>query len=575
MHGNYDLEKKLFNCWDMSNEISSNEISNNVIIRYSGFIKHDVLNSLDIMNIISDNYDNMHTFKNFKGNFVIAICDIIKNRLLLVRDHFGVYPLYYHIHKNVIYFGSTINSIINNREIDVNINYDRVNEYFMFGCISGKNTLFKNIIEIEPGSIAEFNGSGNVNVKYYFTLNYTEIPSEARFNYSKTFENAFNDSLIFNTFDKATKAYGALSSGGIDSSIVVSKASNILRPNIPCYYVGFDNYEYNRFNEVKKLNKFYGCEHHEYFITHEEFANNIIGTIKIIEDPILHPGSIGTNILYKYIKKEVDILLTGLGADSFYCGYYIYYLIYYLYVKNPFNYLNKIFASIIPTQYVPKKYTSHFNKIRNALYFTPDEYTIHHDILALNTKEELSKMINHDISKDTYDNYENIFLNYDKSNILNKIMLLYQTYFIVEDLNTTFKLGYHYNIEHRHPFINYHMINMFNEFPWKEKIYHFKRKPLVYEIAKNNLPMYILNKPKEGFGVPLKKWFHENKGLRNLIEILNDKKTRERGFYNKTYLDNIISSYTKIKLRDDDYEGILWPLINFELWCRIFIDKSL
>lgn len=570
MHGNFDWGKKVFRCWNMTDGINKN-----VIVRYNGFIKYDDLNHSDIMNFISENYDNLNTFKILKGNFVIVIYDSNKNRILLIRDHFGVYPLYYCIHNNMVNFGSTIKSIIDNSELDVSINYERINEYFMFGCISGKNTIFKNIFELEPGSILEINRIGTINIKQYFTFNYTEVPEDRHFNYSKSFESAFDASLILNTFDKDNKVYGALSSGGIDSSIVVSKASKVLRPNFQCYYVGFDNYEYNRFNEVKKLSNLYGCEHQEYFITHEEFANNIIETIKINEEPIIHPGNVATNILYKNINNDVDILLTGLGADSFYCGYYIYYLMYYIYVKNPINYMNNILSNIIPTQFVPKVYEPYLKKIKNALSYGPNNYTIYHDILTINNKEELSNMINYEVSHDSYKNYEDIFLNYNKSNILNKIMLLYQTYFIVEDLNTTFKLSNHYNIELRHPFINYHMIELFNKFPWKEKLHYFRRKYLVYEMAKNNLPKYILNKPKEGFGVPMKKWFHEKKGLQQFIEILNDKKTIERGIYNKKYIDTIMSLFTTQKLKDNDYECILWPLINFELWCRIYVDKSL
>jgi hypothetical protein len=75
--------------------------------------------------------------------------------------------------------------------------------------------------------------------------------------------------------------------------------------------------------------------------------------------------------------------------------------------------------------------------------------------------------------------------------------------------------------------------------------------------------------------VPIAMWFYDEYGLGRFINLLNDKKTRERGIFNVTYLDDLLEQYHHKTLLTDAFECIIWPIINYELWNRIFIDKDL
>jgi len=141
-------------------------------------------------------------------------------------------------------------------------------------------------------------------------------------------------------------------------------------------------------------------------------------------------------------------------------------------------------------------------------------------------------------------------------------------------LRTITKLGDAYKMEHRHPFIDVNLVNLFNQLLWSEKIKFFKRKHQVVELGKKYLPKEFFSKRKEGFGVPLKEWFYNDNGLGRFVELISDKRTRERGIFNTEYLDRILVEFHKKTLPDDSYECVIWPIINLELWCRIFIDRD-
>jgi hypothetical protein len=74
--------------------------------------------------------------------------------------------------------------------------------------------------------------------------------------------------------------------------------------------------------------------------------------------------------------------------------------------------------------------------------------------------------------------------------------------------------------------------------------------------------------------VPLYSWFYEEKGLGRFIGLLSDKRTRERGVFNVAYLEKLLEDYQSRHLSDESFECIIWPIINFELWNRIFVDKK-
>ena len=80
---------------------------------------------------------------------------------------------------------------------------------------------------------------------------------------------------------------------------------------------------------------------------------------------------------------------------------------------------------------------------------------------------------------------------------------------------------------------------------------------------------------KEGFGVPLSEWFYDSKGMGRFIDILSDKKTRDRGVINVGYMDKLLTNYVRKELSSELFETILWPIINLEIWFRIFVDDDM
>jgi len=570
MKGMLNLKKKSFYCQSLiTKELDKNEIylDGNLFLRENDLER--------ILSKIARDYPNLDNLKNLQGHFAIVLFNKRERNLSLIRDQFGVMPLYYSIAGERIIFATTITPILEETNQNININQNVIHEYFMFRYVSGENTFFNNILEVKPGSIVQIDSNGKITKKDYYQFKYSSSSTESKISASSKFENEFWKSLKKQTFDKDKKKIGVLSSGGIDSSILVSCASKILSPGFHTYYIANEGYEHNRTEDVNYLGRIYNTNHRNVFISSKEFADNLTETIRINEEPLNHPSSVLRNYLLKQINGEVDVLLSGEGADCFYCGYYIFDLINYFYVKNSMRSLTSFIMQFLPVSCFPKCYQDKVTKIKKVFTLPPDKYAIFHDLLAFNTKENIELVLKGEFPPNFGRNYSSLFLNYSRKNILDIILYIYQTLYIIEAFNTVAKLGNANNIEHRHIFINTVLADLFNNFPWTDKIRFFTRKHQVVELGKKHLPREFFKKPKEGFGVPLQKWFYDKKGLGRFVGLLNDEKTRNRGILNKKYLDDIINLFHGKSLDSNDYECILWPIINMELWCRIFIDRDI
>ena len=107
-----------------------------------------------------------------KGMFSICIVDENLKKIFLIRDRFGIKPLYYYFNsaKHCLYFSSEIKSIFCNREIKKELNYKEAFKFFKQGLVNGSSeTWFKNIFQVKSAHYLEFDEK-NINQKKYYSL---------------------------------------------------------------------------------------------------------------------------------------------------------------------------------------------------------------------------------------------------------------------------------------------------------------------------------------------------------------------------------------------------------------------
>ena len=102
------------------------------------------------------------------------------------------------------------------------------------------------------------------------------------------------------------------------------------------------------------------------------------------------------------------------------------------------------------------------------------------------------------------------------------------------------------------------------------KMRGLETKHIFKRAVRGLVPDEILDRPKQGFGVPIQKWI--NQELRGYIrDVLTERKTRERGYFNPRYIDLLLDEHSRNRR---DHSTQLWTLFMLELWHRMFAEPA-
>jgi asparagine synthase (glutamine-hydrolysing) len=152
--------------------------------------------------------------------------------------------------------------------------------------------------------------------------------------------------------------------------------------------------------------------------------------------------------------------------------------------------------------------------------------------------------------------------------VVNKIFASFQTSYLNFLFERQDKMSMAMSVEARVPFSNRLLFDKINKIHFRKKI-----KPVPKAILKKLSEQYFdrnfIYRRKIGFALPLDKWLRDKNGLKPMLDLLTDKTFRERGFYNRQNINNLIDQHLAGTKDNSKY---LMNIINFEVWHRIFID---
>ncbi|MGE5097246.1 MAG: asparagine synthase-related protein [Betaproteobacteria bacterium] len=127
-----------------------------------------------------------------------------------------------------------------------------------------------------------------------------------------------------------------------------------------------------------------------------------------------------------------------------------------------------------------------------------------------------------------------------------------------------------HSLEARAPLLDHRLLEFCARLPYRLKHDGAQSKVLLRRVAARLLPPQTLQKPKQGFAIPLGRWFRHE--LRPLVEdLVADRSFRERGVFQPQAVRACIEEHVR---GEDDHGEVLWLVLTFELWARTFIDGA-
>jgi len=505
-----------------------------------------------------------------RGMFVFAIWDSKTRELYIARDRVGKKPLYYTLTPGrTLVFGSEIKSILEHPDVKREINLEALDAYLTLGYVPDPITIFRDIHKLPPGHYLKFH-SGRISIQQYWDFNFEPAESRKPEDYLEELRALLDESVRLRLISDVP--LGAFLSGGVDSSTVVALMARNMNQPVKTFSIGFHEDSYNELKYARLTAKKLGTDHHEFLVT-PQICDVIDDLVWHFDEPFADPSAIPTFMVSKLARDHVTVALSGDGGDEIFAGYTHYVV---QASRRAFSALPKALRHGLmrPLSYRLPHGAWGRNYLHNISLDPIDRYL---DSLSYFTELGKRSLYTTDFQDalKTTDGVASSFREYAARVKTNEPLdqLLYidgKTYLPGDILTKVDRMSMATSLEVRVPLLDHKLIDFVTKVPASLKLAGTETKQLFKRVARDLIPAEILDRPKQGFGIPLEQWI--NHQLRDQIrETLREPRTRQRGYVRSDYVDLILDEHHKGR-RDHSFP--LWSLLILELWHRRYIDPS-
>ncbi|MGI8787737.1 MAG: asparagine synthase (glutamine-hydrolyzing) [Pyrinomonadaceae bacterium] len=505
-----------------------------------------------------------------RGMFAFAIWNKREESLFIARDRVGKKPLFYSMtERGNFVFGSELKVLLTHGEVKKEIDFAALDAYLTFGYVPEEFCIFKNVEKLAPGHFLIFK-DGKIETKKYWDFQYTKITEvKSETEYVERLRELLKEAVKIRLISEVP--LGAFLSGGVDSSTIVGLMSQISDAPVKTFSIGFNEDSFNELKYARLAAEHFHTEHHEFVVT-PDLVEIVDELVWHFDEPFADPSSLPTFMVSKMAREYVTVVLSGDGGDELFAGYTRYV------IDKRRSGLQKLPRALrknllqplgenLPPNFKGRNYlynasldavdryidsVSHFNRLRkNALYSDNFLANLNGDAGA---GEAIFRRIAGKIS--TGNPTDNL------------LYLDSKTYLPGDILTKVDRMSMAASLEARVPLLDHELIEFVANIPTTLKLKNLETKYIFRRAVRGLVPDAILDRPKQGFGVPLNEWI--NLQLRDKMrETLLEKKSLERGYFQSKYIKTLLDEHAK-KRRDNSYA--LWILFMLELWQRRFMD---
>jgi asparagine synthase (glutamine-hydrolysing) len=259
------------------------------------------------------------TLPRLNGMFAFGALDVIAGKLYLVRDPFGVKPLYYSSANDGLAFSSEVKALLPLAGKAAHINIQAFRAFLTLGFVPSPNTLLEGIKRLPPGHVLV----RELETGQHDLRCYTRYPLER---YRGTLDDAVED--YYALLSRAVKRQllsdvplGIFLSGGVDSGLVAALAME-QAGKLPSYTVGFGaDHDACELADAAETAAVLGLEHHPIIVTASDLWNALENCVSAVEEPLGTFSVLPMWSLAQRARRDVTVVLTGQGADEPWGGY--------------------------------------------------------------------------------------------------------------------------------------------------------------------------------------------------------------------------------------------------------------
>jgi len=505
--------------------------------------------------------------KKLRGMFAIALYDERKKSLLLARDRLGKKPLHYALSQGRLLFGSEIKSLLAADSDLLKLNPQALVQYLALSYIPDPNTAFSEISKLPPGHLLEYS-NGAISVRQYWDLPaYGTHDPKSEEQCLEELEERLAEAVRIRLISDVP--LGAMLSGGVDSSIVVALMARASSSPVKTFSIGFGKSDFDESPHARAVAEKFGTDHHE-LIVEPKVEETLDFLTRMQEEPFGDSSMIPTYHVSRMARQHVTVALSGDGGDELFAGYdrYLVHL-----GRQKFDYVpewaGRYFRQLLYPMLSPESRGRRF--LFNASLPPGQRYVDSVSYLAQQRERQLfSDDFLNWAGSGHLEHYQEYFAQAEAPDRLSRLLYLdTKTYLTADTLAKVDRMSMLSSLEVRSPLLDHEFVEWTARLSSRWKLHDGKRKYILRRLAeKLGIPAQVLDRPKQGFAMPLTHWWR-NELKDDLLQILLEPRTLQRGYFRPQAVRGLVQEHLSGRRnRPND----IWLLLIFELWHRNFLE---
>ena len=506
-----------------------------------------------------------------EGMVAAAVYDAPNHRLLLIRDRIGIKPLYYYYHPggSRLVFGSEVKAVLAHPEVPRRIDAEGVDLFLTFEFTPAPRTLLRDVRKLEPGTLLVVEEKG-VRIDRYWRLpapfsRPPPSPEAAAGRVRELLRQSVQDRLM------ADVPLGALLSGGIDSSSVVSQMADLGVDPLNTFSVGFQEPTYDESGHAEGVAAHFGAHHHAAGLVPR--AVELVDLLMpFMDDPIGDFSIFPTYLVSRLARQKVKVVLSGDGGDEVFGGYDTYLAEKAAQYTRIFPGAMKQAAFRLGRRMSPRETKKGpWNLIRRFLEGLGHPSGLGHMrwMVFLGAAEKLDaygEWLRRELGDfDAFSVVEEALKETSVNDVVERSLRLDMALYLPENiLLKVDRMSMATSLEARVPLLDHRLVEYVAGLPSRYKIRGWRRKWILRKAVADQVPPGVLERKKSGFGIPMKTWLRRD--LRDMVEALESGAVvRDHGLIRAGHVRKLVEDHVSGRA---DHAHRLWPLVMLESWVR-------
>jgi len=493
------------------------------------------------------------------GMFAFAIWDPARKIFFAARDRMGEKPFYYQpAADGSIHFSSELKALLKPKGRTPELSTSALQDYLSYGYVPAPATIFSGIFKLAAAHRLIWN-NGNITVERYWSPDASQVDtSMSEPDALAELTSLLEDSVRLRL--RSDVPVGAFLSGGIDSSLIVGLASKLLDSPLQTFVIGFDEERFDESKHAAKVANIFGTDHHE--ITVSDMSLDILPQlVRQFDEPFADPSSLPTYYVTRAAGDALKVCLSGDGADELFGGYTRYFSSRFetamrnvpLSIRRPLlgglaNTLPMSIPGVGFLERLSKDGADHYQQKVGLFGATERRAMIRPEQFA-SANEESTR-------------WRRYFTDVRYSDQEARLRTDQETYLPEDILVKVDRNAMLNSLEVRVPFIDHRLVDFANTVPMHHKNRNGQGKYLLRQLLGELLPENLINRPKQGFSVPISDWFRTDYSAQ-LKEQLLAPDARIRAYLQNDYVQKLYETHQSGR-RDRSHQ--LWALLWLEIW---------